>query len=276
MISALTLLAIYVGVIVLPIPIKALIGRHIYHHDYEPSSDAIEYDEVNRYAHYAAAPDKRKRRLCVLFVGGAFMFANLRTHLGLANLLYETIGKTHDLLVVSYRTRFLYTIRDSMLSLNETLSRFLDYDEYCAIGVSAGALLAGAFARKESDEAASRKMNVPRIGMTFERLVGICGVYSVDFGNDLLNAVFRYYVMRHTPSPKSYDWRGLSRPMMLVSVKRDILHGQTLALLASESARSLIFSKPLSHAFAQMTNLPETVTTVREIAKFLTEKRNDA
>lgn len=264
--SAIILLAFFVFVLILPIPVKAILRMYVYQHVYDPTPDVARVSKNELYILYSK-PGNRK--LCVIFIGGAFMFNNLRTHTGFANELFARISNTHDVLLLSYRTRFVYTVHDGMLSINDTLSEFLDYEDYCAIGMSAGALYAGAFVRKEADANEASKMKVGRIGLEFTRFVGVCGVYETSFDNAILDALFAFYIMRHTPNARSYTCHGLNIPMLLVSHVSDPLFSQTLRLMQTQETERLILREKLPHSFAQMINLQTTLTSLDTIATFI-------
>lgn len=259
---------------IFPVPAKPLLYHAFYSPLYElRDSDAdVTVERRNDYTIYRAADGKRQNeRLIVVVIGGAFLFNNLRTHYGFSNLLHKHTSKDgYDLMVVRYPVRFRSTMRDMMLSLNKSLDNALRYRIHHAIGFSAGALLAGTFVRKEDDRTYAERIRVPQIGLRFASFVGLCGLYEPTFDVQLFTRLFSFYVARGTPNAKLYSCYGLKIPRLVVSSNRDILYAQTEKYLRSEpDVQRKIFTDKLPHSFVQMVNLPESITTIDLVAKFV-------
>lgn len=265
------LMVIVLGVMLLlrPIIVKPILRKLMRSDEYDPLPSAKEYPNYTLYS-TAAGGELKSRDLVVVFMGGAFLIQSPRSYYGLTNRLYTALSKTHDVLLLCYPVRFSYTIKQSMLAINETLSNVaVPYKACHFIGFSAGALLAGTFARKERNQQISRSIEVPQIGLRVDSLVSVCGLLYSSLRNDLLDALLGYYVFWKTPSQKSYHAQAMNVPVLVVSSVKDLLYNQTLSYVQSEPCESKIFNATLSHVFAQNISTPESTETVKLIVAFI-------
>lgn len=259
-----------------PVIFKPVITSMIPSRQYEYNGNATKInDACTLYSH------AKGNKLVVIFVGGSFIKSRLETHYGLSNALNEQLGDNYDILIFSYPTRFqnFYsspTICDTMLYINSVLSEdyVKTYSEYHAIGVSAGALLAAAFIRKESDKQASQEMKVPSIGLKFSTLVTICGVLTTEFHLKTITKLFDFYVMRSTPGKRYYSAFNLDSSVrkLVISAHNDFLFAQSNQLVVREPMIEKVFfhSPDLPHSFVNSQLLPESKAAVKRISDFIT------
>lgn len=174
------------------------------------------------------------RPLIVVFIGGALVTCEPRNVYGFCNDLYREMNGQFEIVVFRYPVRFRYSLHEIMLHINDTLRNFVHYNHVHAIGISIGALLAGAFYNKEIDRKAADEMKLSQIGMRFESFTGICGVYECRFEASLINRLFRFYILRNTPGIEYYTcFRMTAIPVFIISSTSDFLLEQTRRFIAS-------------------------------------------
>lgn len=271
LILGLLLLAFIVYTVLRPTIVKPILRKIMKSQRYRPLAVARILQNYTLYsADNLSAEQIRRRNLIVLFIGGAFLIQSIESYYGVANQLYTAMSETHDVLVVSYPVRFSHTLRDAMLSLNDTLTQVaVPYKACHFIGFSAGALLAGTFIRKEGNQQISRSIQVPQIGLRVNSMTSVCGLLYSTLSNDILNALFRYYVLWKTPSSKSYHAQALNVPTLIVSCTHDILYQQALTYVQSEPCESKIFDQQLSHIFVETIEQPEAKIALTRIIEFI-------
>jgi len=224
------------------------------------------------------------RKALIIFIGGAFLFNNLQTHYGYANELFARAKNEYDVIMFKYPTRYNTTFRDiirfkltntmkdMLLQINDTLKPYvMNYNTFHAISFSAGALLAGTFARKEQDAKYAETIKVPAIGLRFATLSVYCGLYETVFDSDTLTKTFAFYMGRNTPGANIYSCYKLDIPKYVVSATNDILYPQTAKYAKLEPRVTYrIFNKQkLSHVFPQIVDLEETKLILDETLKFI-------
>lgn len=264
-----------------PVPVKPLLKRAFPTPTYEPSAAMT---VLGPYSAFYGDVTLRKANLVVIVVGGSFLLSNLATHYGFVNALHDRIGDRFDALLVSYPTRFRNTIRDMMLSINESVAQHAGqpssvdgkrnaYRAYHAIGFSAGALLAGTYERKERDDKYANEIQVPRIGAPLTTFVTVCGLLVPSFDVSLYDAIYRLYIARGTPNWDRYSCYGMQIPRLVVTASSDLLADQSVRYLSSQAAEDLAFREPpkLPHTFAQNMDLPQAKQVVERVAKFLSK-----
>lgn len=225
---------------------------------------------------FESSTPQSKTKLIVVFIGGSFLFRDLTSHYGIGNELYKLFQNDgYDIMLMSYPVRFSHTLQQSMLSINDTLQKFLrKYDSFYAIGYSAGALLATVFMQKEADLSYSQQIQIPQIGISFKKFVGICGLYYPQFNNNLiLTKLFYYYILRKTTNGKMYSSSNpLEKiPKLVISSTTDFLYNQTTKFIQNTPNTTYkIFNNPsLTHTFVENINLLETVESLNLIHKFI-------
>lgn len=269
------IIGFFVYSLYVPVIFKPLITSMLPSREYECNDNARHISDTCTL--YSRA---RGEKLVVIFVGGSFIKSRLDTHYGLSNALNTQLGDGYDILIFSYPTRFqsFYsspTIRDTMLYINGVLSAeyISKYSEYHAIGVSAGALLASAFIRKESDKQASREMSVPSIGLRFSTFVSVCGVLTTEFHVKTITKLFEYYIMRSTPGKGHYSAFNLDSSVrkLIISAYNDFLFAQSNKLVMREHATEKVFFQgpDLPHSFVQAHMLPESEAAIKRISDFI-------
>lgn len=234
----------------------------------EKSSTTNKYKPQNLTAYEFYAPNNNKRenddskKLAVFFIGGSFLFNDLASHYGIGNKLYEMMGGKCDLLLLRYPIRFKNTLQQAMLEVNKSLAKFqTKYTKFYAIGYSAGALLATIFIQKEENLQYAKQINIPQLGLKFEKFVGICGLYYPEFTNNpLLTKMFKFYILRGTQSGKlytTYDKLMESTPKFLLSTTGDFLYKQTIQIINTQPNVSykIYTNGDLNHTFIENSKL---------------------
>lgn len=259
-----------VSLVLVPAPFKPLLfDTYIPPQYYKLAANAKEYDY---YTVYTGASKFYKRNLLVWFNGGGFLYSDRKTSYGLLNQLSRNLPE-FDVLVFDYPVRFRHTVHEALLAVNNVLSerKLGRYDNYYAGGMSAGTLLMGTFQSKETTPAVADKIKVPAIGIKFKAMVGVCGLYRSTFDNSLLNAMFRFYIMRGTPAPELYSCYGLTdTPKLVISATTEYLYSQTYRFVAFEPCDSKVYTNDLlTHSFPLLNNCPEAQDTVERITAFV-------
>lgn len=265
---SLAVLGVLIAITLRPSPLKPLIRLAIAAPSYALDRQYV----VSQDSDHVLYGEPKNASVAVLLIGGAFLFNDFKSHYGLSNALGGRLV-THgvDLLMLRYPVRFNHTVHDAMLALNTLLQRHvLRYKSCHMIGFSAGALLAGVFARKERSRAFSDLIAVPQIGLpTVKSYVGICGLYDVRFDNSMLTQLFEFYILTGTPEYKRYNCRELGVPVYLVSSEHDALVSQTRRYIETEPCNYKIFAERLPHTFMQCINLSQTQDALTLIVKFI-------
>lgn len=259
-----------VSLVLIPAPFKPLLfDTYIPPQYYMLAANAKEYDY---YTVYTGANELYKRDLLVWFNGGGFLYSDRKTSYGLLNELSRNLPE-FDVLVFDYPVRFRHTVHEAMIAVNKALSetKVRRYDNYYAGGMSAGTLLMGTFQSKETTPAVADKIRVPAIGIKFKAMVGVCGLYRSTFDNGLLNALFRFYIMRGTPAAELYSCYGLTdTPKLVISATTEYLYSQTYRFVALEPCDSKVYTNDLlTHSFPLLNNCPEAQDTVQRITAFV-------
>lgn len=259
-----------VWLILKPVPLKVLAQYFYPNNNYAPNGNAI---VSSRYTLYSSSTSGHKN-LIVVFIGGALLTSNVENSYGMCNYLNEQLGYDYDILTFNYPVRFKNTLHQTMLSINGILSDFLHYENVHALGISFGALLAGAFYQKESTQSISKHMQVPQIGMEFKSFAAVSGLFETTFNTRLLTKLFSFYTLHATPSPINYNCYGLQIPKLILNARSDFLIAQTVKFIRTEVCTSHIYeSTTLPHPFVQYLNLPEARDAIIRISKFITQIR---
>lgn len=263
-----------ISLIIVPAPVKMIINRKFVNPIYPELKTTNETIKKNGYILYKSS--KNNTKLIVIFTGGAFMFSSTDTILGTMNYLYELIDKDdkrYDIVAFSYPTRFSSTIKETMLHINKILSEvMIPYNEFHAVGVSAGCLLAGTFIRKEQNNLGSEavKMQVPKIGLQFSSFSGASGIYDTRFNSELLTKIFQFYIMRKTPALGNYTCYGITIPKLILTASSDFLYAQSSRFIQRETCEYYIYKNTrLPHAFTQLINLWEARDSIERIYEFI-------
>lgn len=259
-------ICLIVWMLIVPVPLKLII-KYIYpNSNYDANKNATIKPQYTLYSSDGSRHDK----LIVLFIGGALLTSNVSNCYGICNYINETLGNEYDILAFNYHVRFKYSLHETMLDINEKLRDFLHYDSVHAIGISFGALLAGAFYQKESSRTIAEQMNIPQIGMEFKSFSAISGLFEPTFNVDILTRLFRFYIMRNTPSILNYTCYRMKIPKLILNTKSDFLLSQTAKLIQSEPCDYYIYdSTTLPHPFVQYINLSESRDALDRICKFI-------
>lgn len=270
LVFTLTVILALVSLVLVPAPFKPLLfDTYMPPQYYKLATNATEYDY---YTVYTGANESHKRNLLVWFNGGGFLYSDRKTSYGILNQLSANLPE-FDVLVFDYPVRFRHTVRDAMLAVNRALSetKLGRYDNYYASGMSGGTLLMGTFQSKETTPSVADKIKVPAIGIKFKAMVGVCGLYGPTFDSGLLNAMFRFYIMRGTPSPDLYSCYGLTdTPKLVIGATTEYLYSQTYRFVALEPCEFKVYNNDLlTHSFPLLNNCPEAQDTVKRITAFL-------
>lgn len=208
----------------------------------------------------------------VWFHGGAFMYSDRRTAYGMLQKLAESAGC--DVFVFNYPVRFKSTAKEAMLRINQILGTIKDkYLKFHAGGFSAGVLYMCGFYNKESSSTVAESIQVPQIGITFDTLTGVNGVWDVEMWNKTSTTLFKRYLMKNTPNYKQYTVFNTTldpSKILLVDCKSDFLYPIAQRVMATLSFKTKIFDNPaLNHGFPQYINLDESKQTTDLIAKHI-------
>lgn len=266
LILSIVLFCLIVYIIIIPFPLKYIIRRINPKSNYPPNSNATITANYTLYSNEGSTHN----RLIVVFIGGALLTCEVANSYGLCNYLNEKLGKDYDILLFNYPVRFKNTLHETMLAINAKLTNFVHYDDVHAIGISFGALLAGAFYNKEYSKMASRKMAIPQIGMLFRSLTAFSGLFETKFNASILTTLFKFYIMRKTKSILDYTCYGLPVPKLIINSKSDFLLAQTMKMAESEQCEVHIYeSTILPHPFVQFINLAEATDALDRFVKFI-------
>lgn len=245
--------------------------------------DILEVKTYNLNEKNAITPlNTNHKKLIVVFIGGSFLFKALSSHYGIGNKLYELFKNDNfNVMLLSYPVRFSATLQQSMLSINNTLQEIAltQYDEFYAIGYSAGALLASVFIQKEMDINYSKRINVPQIGLNFKKFIGICGLYYPSFeNNSILTRLFKFYILKNTTAASLYTCgNSLERiPKLIISTVTDFLYNQTTKFIQTiPNTVYKVYTNPsLNHTFIENVDLKESKDAFELMYKFII-KQND-
>lgn len=267
-IVSVVVLTLLVWLIITPAPLKYIFAAAFPTIDYSPNANAKVTKDYTLYAN----PKSKGEKLIIVFIGGSGLYSKIENIYGFTNTLNEKLNEDYDIVTFKYPVRFTHTVLDAMLSINNTLSKFLHYKEYHAVGISFGALLAGAFYQKEHFKEASIAMRVKQIGIHFKSFSGLSGMYETSFNVELLTRMFDFYIMRNTPGKAWYTcynmaiYKDVGLPKLAISAESDFLVAQTLKFLLTEASSSKIYkSQTLPHSFSQLIHLPEALNSIDRV-----------
>lgn len=213
--------------------------------------------------------------LIVWFNGGAFLSTDRRSSFGILNELNKSLPY-YDIVTFDYPTRFRYTLRDSLKRVYEILRLLFQRKNYqimYAMGLSAGALLAGAYQNNETNPKANADIGVSKNGKPFDGIISLCGLLMPSFNDPYIDYAFKFYVMRGTSGSKYYTCLGITdTPKLLISSTVDYLRTQTLRFIESEPCSNHIYkSQTLPHSFPLMPHLNETRDLIDRVIKFIND-----
>lgn len=270
-IISLLVIGLLIWMVFYPEPFKYLLTVMYPSPDYDANDNAIISKSTTLYT----SPNSKHDKLVILFIGGAGLYSTMSNNYGFTNKLNEFLGTDYDVLVFEYPVRFKYTVLDTMLSINKILADYINYETVHAIGISFGALLAGAFYQKEMTKTKATNMQIPQIGIKFASLSLLSGVLECKFNVDVFTALFNFYIMRATPGLMYYTCYGIPIPKFIVSANTDFLVSQTSKFIQSEQCQYKIYqSHTLPHAFCQYTNLDEAIETIQSVRDFIVSVDN--
>lgn len=260
-------IGLIIWLVVYPEPLKKVLSSLYPSPVYDPNKNAR---KVSSNVTFYTSPISKGDKLIVIFIGGGGMFSKIENFYGLANQLNEYIGPDYDIVLFSYPVRFKNNIHDAMVSINKTLMQYIHYTTVHAVGISFGALLAGAFYQKETTAVKAKAMNLQQIGMRFSSLSILSGMIECKFNADILTKLFIYYIMDKTPGIIYYTCYGVSIPKLIISASSDFLVAQTAKFIQTEPCEYKIFqSTTLPHSFAQFINLEEGREAIKMVSDFI-------
>ena len=236
--------------------------------DHTPAENVIQKEN---WALYSNTPTPKN--LVVFFNGGAFCYSDKASSFGMLNQLSVNLGSDYDILTFDYPVRFNHTLKETLCAINTTLSQFQSkYENFYALSLSAGCLLAGTFIKKETDAALAEKIQVPQIKLTFKAFIGINGIYNTELDNDIANALFSGYITRGSPNVNLYSAYNLTIPKMVVDVTDQFLFVQGKKFLTSETVEERVVytdADGLGHSFILYPNIIKTKETLEKISNFI-------
>lgn len=265
-IVSLLLLALVIWLVITPTPVKYILSRTFTYSPYMANANAT---ITERYTLYKSATSQLQN-LIIVFIGGGFLYSSVTNIYGITNYLNEKFQNDYDILTFAYPVRFKHTIHSAMLVINEILKDFINYEHVHAIGVSAGTLLAGAFYQKETHPEKATAMKIPQIGMHFKSFIGLSGIYEPVFNSKVVSGLFKFYIMRNTPSIKHYTCYRMGIAKLVISAQSDFLLAQTSKYIQTEPNDNHIYpSTTLPHAFSQLINLDEARDSLDRVYDFI-------
>lgn len=265
-ISIILLIAI-IRIIIVPTPVKYVLSQFYPSIIEKENSNAKVDDKYTLYTNLGSS----HKNLIVVFFGGGGISCKLNSIYGFTNKLNDLLGNEFDIVTFDYPVRFQHRIWDAMNSINTSLIGFnKSYTNIHAIGISFGALLAGAFYQKEESLDVSEKMNIERIGIHFKSFIGLSGLYETTPNDSFLTKLFNFYIMRNTPAVKKYTCFGMELPRLIMSATSDFLINQTYKYIDTEDVQFKIYeSETLPHAFFQIVDLPESKKAIERMIVFI-------
>jgi hypothetical protein len=231
-------------------------------------------------SNYTLYKGSNNNGLLICFNGGAFVYSKRQYTYGLLNTLFSQLQNANagvDILVFDYPVRFKYTVNQTMKSINTLLKSFvLQYEKFYGLGISAGCLLLAAIINNENSARSSKMMELQQIGLSFSGIVLIDGVLSTDFGSQLLNRLFHFYIMRGTPGVAYYTMYGFPQiRKMVITTTHDELYIQSKKFIKSEPIDvKLVYDKRLIHGFPRFINLPESQEAITKMCSFILQLTN--
>lgn len=265
------IIVVVVYFIINPTPVTLLLDKLNPGVIYKANSNALVNTDYTLYSD----PKSTHEQLVIVFIGGAGLFSTVSNVYGLTNELNEQLGPTYDILTFNYPTRYKYTIQQTMLAINEKLKNYITYTKIHVIGISFGALLAGAFFHKEAHSEISTQMGVPQIGMHFKSFIILSGLMETKFNSILLEKIFQMYILRGTPGIQHYSCYGIKVPKFVISAKSDFLLAQSMKFIESEHCEYKMYeSTILPHAFAQLIHLDNSKDSIQRMVKFIETHNN--
>lgn len=270
---SIVILIFIIWVVIVPSPIKYIISFIYPSINYDVNSNA---KITKKYTIYRN-PRSNNTNIIVVFIGVGGVYCKLDSVYGLTNCLNERLGNEFDIITFNYPVRFKYSILDAMESINNSLIGLSKtYKNIHAIGISFGALLAGAFYNKEQSLDISLKMKIKRIGINFKSFIGLCGLYETNFNNSLLTNLFNFYIMRNTPYIRKYTCFEMQIPRLIMSATSDLLINQTYKYIRTENVKSKIYkSKTLPHGFFQFVNSSESQDAIENMIVFIKDNTDN-
>ena len=188
---------------------------------------------------------------CILwFGGGAFISGSKKGVYGMMNAIHES-ELNIDQITFTYPLRFDYTLQDMIKSANDVVLKFKDtYKSFHLIGISAGALLAGTFARKEMLPNTADHIQVEKLGVTVKSLSFLSPCLSFDFQSSIVAAIAKYYIGRGTPYLSEYNCNNLHLPTLIVTSVSDPLSELSKTFSKSNKCTLKTYSDDVTnHAF---------------------------
>lgn len=272
LIISLIIICLFIYIIIIPIPLTYIVKIFQKRVEYQPNDFAKITPDYTLYSHN----NSQQKNLIVVFVGGAFVASNVSTVYGITNSLNDYFKEKYDILIFSYPVRFKYTLNDTLLHANKILSKFIHYENIHILAISAGALLAGVFCKKEADKTTSVEIGIPQIGIKFKSFIGICGVYDYRFKSDLITQLFKIYILKKIKKISYYTCYGINLPKLIISSKYDFLIQQTVDYIQKEPTKDYkIYETYLPHSFVQLINLSDSINALQRICTFISQVDDD-
>jgi len=246
---------------------KPVIQKFIQQNRYPLASNATSYEK------YTIYKNGKSESLLVWFTGGAFLFCNRESNYGLLNKLNYNLTDC-DILIFDYPVRFSATIHDTLQGANTVLKEFSGkYKNYIAAGYSAGVLLMGTFYRKEKSLDLAQRLKTEQIGIEFNCLISINGLYDTELSNTIMNNAFHFYIIRGTEDHHLYSMYNIAGevPKLIIGTQHGFLYTQTEKFIHyNKCEKILIFTNDkLSHLFPMDITKPETKIIINEISTFI-------
>lgn len=230
---------------------------------------------------YTDAAVSEPTALVVIVLGRSFMTTSPRNEdVGFANKLYEGVKTKCDLLVVGYPGRDDTSIIEILRHITNTVQEATAKKEYSGgfhfVGLSSGAMLAGAFIRKEIRPDIAKILDVPRLGLRICSFSSVCGIFTF---NSLINPAIDAQIRRVILGPiRAHGIFDISSgfhniPTCVITAKSDFLHSQSRDFIAKFKSTNYVTSRYVPHLFTRIVGLPEAQEATSVLARFIVAQR---
>ncbi|KAG8362513.1 GbNV_gp19-like [Fopius arisanus] len=247
-----------------PQPLIPFLAKYLNLPEWDPSPEAVVKENYTLYA------SDGKQKMIAVFTSDLFVLNDLKTTYGFTNELYSRVKDDFDVVVLKYPLRMKSSLRDSIVHFGETLCKdFLHYRYWHAISFSTATLLTGTFMHKERDATFSRQIEVPQVGIKFSSFVGICGVYNTQYNNGIIDALFKFYILKNSTRGHLYSCYDPQVPTLLLSSQSDLFISQTRQFVAAHSCRIEMYPRDLPHLFMKLIDQKESQNGMNKIVEFI-------
>lgn len=213
---------------------------------------------------------------CLLWLpGGSFVTALRPPTYGLLNEFHARTDFPYDQIVYEYPCRFKSNLLETLKAITKQASILSKYKSIHVLGISAGALFAGVFTKKETDSNMANYLGIESIGLPIQSLCLLSPCSSLQqFSSNILNSLAKFYLGRGTKNFQYYNCSGITVPVYLVTSQSDPLSTTALKIINSNASyKYKVYDddKISGHAFMQNISFPRTQEVIEQVASFIQE-----